>query len=120
MATTWTYEKLDENHKIKYAPQNDMDGSITGRMVYGLKAWFDENPEERKRLGWTKHIHPDRQEIAYNHQTQYLVTSPRQIDEYTVRDEYLVMDKSEEMMLMEEIQGGGYSDGESIVWYGGM
>ena len=48
--------KLDEKGEIKYLPGADMDGSITGHVVFGLKAWMDENPEERKRLGWIKHI----------------------------------------------------------------
>ena len=46
----WSYEKL-ENGKMKHCPVNDYDGSVTGHIVFGVAAWFDENPEERKRLG---------------------------------------------------------------------
>ena len=99
---TWDYEKLDENYKIKTAPMNDCDGSVTGHIVFGVKQWFDENPGERKRLGWIKHLHADRKEVEYNHQTQYLVLQTQQIDEWTVEDVYHVMDKSEEMMRLEE------------------
>ena len=51
------YEKLDENYKMKYCPAHDYDGSVTGHIVINVKAWFDENPEERKRLGWIKHLY---------------------------------------------------------------
>lgn len=100
---SYEYEKLDENYEIKYCPQCDFDGSITGHIVIGVKAWFDENPEERKRLGWIKHIHHDTKDIDYNRQTQYLVEATREIDPWTVEDVYHVMDKSEEMMLFEEM-----------------
>ena len=108
---TWHYEKLDENYKLKHAPMNDLDGKITGRYVFGLKQWFDENPEERKRLGWIKHIHYDRKDIEYNPRTQYITTTTRQIDEYTVEDVYHVMDKSEEMMRLDELRNAGWSSG---------
>ena len=104
----WGYEKFDEEKgKIKYCPLNDLDGKETGRIIYGLKAWLDENPEERIRLGWVKHIRLEKpsKAVEYNHQTQYLVTTTRQIDDYTVEDEYHVMDKSEEMMRLEELTG---------------
>ena len=104
--TTWSYEKLDENSKIKYAPMNDFDGSVTGRIVFGVKAWFDENPEERKRLGWIKHIHHDTKDIEYDRRSQYLVKATRAIDEWTIEDEYHVLDKSEEMMRLQELMGG--------------
>ena len=101
----WKYEKLDENNELQtiYNYKNDTDGSITGHIVINVKAWFDENPEERKRLGWIKHIIHDSNEIQYNKQTQYLVESAKTIDEYTVEDEYHVLDKSEEMMRLEEL-----------------
>ena len=76
----WTYEKLEDG-KIKYAPMNDFDGKVTGHIVFGVEAWFDENPEERKRLGWVKHIRHDTKDIEYNRRTQYLVNETRQIDE---------------------------------------
>ena len=97
------YEKLDENLNVKYCPTNDLDGSITGHIVFGLKYWFDENPEERIRLGWIKHIRHFETEIEYDKQTQYLVQSVKQIDDYTLEDEYHVMDKSEDMMALEEM-----------------
>lgn len=106
---TWEYEKLDENYEVKTVSNwtNDLDGSITGRIVLNVKAWFDENPEEARRLGWTKHIKHTAEEIRelcpYNEQTQYLVTSVRQIDEWTVEDTYHAMDKSEEMLRLEEL-----------------
>lgn len=106
---TWEYEKLDENYEVKTVSNwtNDLDGSITGRIVLNVKAWFDENPEEARRLGWTKHIKHTAEEIRelcpYNEQTQYLVTSVRQIDEWTVEDTYHALDKSEEMLRLEEL-----------------
>lgn len=103
MAVNYIYEKLDENMKTQICPSCDFDGSITGHIVIGVKQWFDENPEERKRLGWIKHIYKDTKDIEYDKQTQYLVKSVKQIDEYTVEDEYHVMDKSEAQMQLEEM-----------------
>lgn len=117
MAEEYSYEKLDENYNLKYLPMNDFDGSITGHIVFGIKAWFDENPEERKRLGWIKHIRKDTRKIEYNHQTQFLSQTTRQIDEYTIEDVYHVMDKSEEMMRLEELLNRN-SGGVGIVFYG--
>lgn len=117
----WFYEKLDEEYKVKRCPQNDYDGSITGKIVIGVPEWFDENPAERIRLGWTKHITHQEKDVDYNRQTQYVVKSTKRIDEYTIEDEFHVMDKSEEMMLMEEICGGSgmfYSYG-GITFVGG-
>lgn len=115
----YSYEKYNDDFTVRYCPQNDVDGKITGRIIIDLRSWFDENPEERKRLGWIKHIYLSQEEIderyEYNHQTQYLVKAERQIDEYTIEDGYFVMDKSEEMMLLEEmlevINGGIYLGG---------
>lgn len=120
--TTWTYEKLDEDYKIKTVSDymNDTDGKITGHLVINVKAWFDENPEERIRLGWIKHIHPPADAVEYNSQSQYLVTSVQPIDEYTVTDVYYVMDKSEEQMRLEELMAGiSWGDGDGITFYGG-
>lgn len=103
MSMEYSYEKLDENYNVQYCPMNDADGAITGHHVIGLRAWFDENPEERKRLGWIKHLQPGTKDIEYNKQTQYLVKSIRQVDEWTIIDDYHVMDKTEEMMLFEEM-----------------
>lgn len=103
----WGYEKLNEDMKIEYLPTNDTDGKITGKIIMNLKAYFDENPEERIRLGWTKHISYTEEEIKekvqYNPQTQYLIKYQKQIDEYTIVDAYNVIDKTEEMMLFEDM-----------------
>ena len=118
----WYYEKLDEETgKIKHAPPNDPDGKITGKCVFGLKAWFDENPEERKRLGWIKHLTKNTKEIEYNRQSQYLQSSTRPIDEYTIEDVYHVADKSEEMMRLEELGYGtmaAYDSDGDVIWWG--
>lgn len=117
----WDYEKLDENGKVKYAPMNDYDGKITGHIVFGVKAWFDENPEERKRLGWVKHIQHETKGIEYNKRTQYLVQSIKRIDEYTIEDEYHIMDKSEEMMRLEELTHNSWAwESDEIFFYGGV
>ena len=100
----WYYEKLDEDGKIKtvHENRNDFDGKITGKIVFGVREYFDENPEERKARGWIKHITHDPEEIAYNKQSQYLAREVRTIDEYTVEDVYHIVDKSEEQMRLSE------------------
>ena len=104
MAESYTYEKFDvEKGKKIDCPQDDKDGSVTGHIVLNVKAWFDENPEERKRLGWIKHIRPGTDSVEYNPQTQFIVTTTKQLDEYTVIDEYKVLDKSEEQLAFEEM-----------------
>lgn len=127
---TWTYEKLDEDLKRKSLPTNDTDGKITGRIVFGLKAWMDENPEERKRLGWIKHVHWEKKELderwPCNHRNQYRLLSPKYVDEYTIEDDYHIIDKTEELMLLEEmlqtVDGGRIWDNDDstggIVFYG--
>ena len=103
------YEKY-ENDKVVRCPMDDKDGSVCGHIVIGLPRWMDENPAERIRLGWIKHITHDEDEIEYNRQTQFLIRSTKQIDEYTIEDEYHIRDKSEEQLLFEEMlsiaQGG--------------
>lgn len=104
----WDYEKLDENGKMRYLPAHDFDGKITGKVIIGLKRYFDENPEEAHRLGWTKHIKYNFKEIEekfpdYNPQTQNLFTTLKQIDEYTIEDEFHISDKSSEQMALEEL-----------------
>lgn len=117
----WDYQKVDENGKIKWAPLNDYDGKITGHIVFGVKAWFDEHPEERKALGWIKHIRHDTKDIVYNKRTQYLVPSIKNIDEYTVEDEYHIMDKSEEMMRLEELcRNNAFLFDDDVVTWGGV
>lgn len=120
---TWNYQKIDENGKIKHCPANDLDGKITGQLVFGLKAWFDEHPEERIRLGWTKHINHSTKDINYNRQTQYLSRGVRRIDEWTTEDVWYILDKSEEQMRLEELMNNSsyfYDDGDSdVVFIGG-
>lgn len=103
MAETYSYEKLVDG-KLKTVNEYtiDSDKSITGKFIINVKAYFDENPAERIRLGWTKHIHPDR-ELIYDKQTHYVVVTPKQIDEYTIIDEYHALPKSEEMLELEEM-----------------
>lgn len=110
--TTWDYEKLMDDGKVKHCPQSDKDGSITGAFVFGLKSWFDENPQKARELGWIKHIHPDKPK--YDKQTQFLMTRINVIDECTIEDVYTVVDKPEEMLLYEEL--GGTTDG---IWIAG-
>lgn len=121
------YMRLKEDGTIEHCPTYDYDGSVTGKIVVNVKAYFDENPEERKRLGWIQHNTLTKDEIAeqvgeWDRQRQRLVRSLKTIDEWTVQDEYHVMDKSEEMMLMEEIAQAsdsmGFMDTE-IVFFGG-
>lgn len=102
----WTYERYEADGTVKRCPINDFDGSVTGRIVFGVKQWFDENPEERIRRGWIKHIQHNMKEVDYNPQTQYLRRTARKIDEHTVEDVYIVLDKSEEMLLVEDLMEG--------------
>lgn len=103
MATTYRYEKLVDG-KLKTVGEYtiDHDKSITGKFIINVKAYFDENPAERIRLGWTKHIHPD-PSLIYDKQTHYVVVLPKQIDEFTIEDEYHALPKSEEMFELEEM-----------------
>lgn len=105
MATTrnWRYERMNEKMEIEQCPIDDKDGAITGKIILNVPAYFDENPDERIRLGWTKHITHDTEEVEYNRQTQFLVQSTKVIDEYTIEDEYHVLDKSEDQLAFEEM-----------------
>lgn len=112
---SWQYEKLMDDGTIKtisYDIMNDTDGSITGRIVINVKAWFDENPEYWQSHGWTKHITHDTNDIEYNRQTQFLTRATRRVDAYTIEDVYYVLDKSEEQLAFEEMlsvaNGSGY------------
>lgn len=112
----WEYVRLDEEGKIRYCPINDSSGEITGKYIINLREYFDENPAERIRLGWIKHILHRSDEIEYNKQTQYLEKGYRQVDEYTIEDEYTVLDKTEEMMLLEEmLDAVGYIGGGVVI-----
>lgn len=116
---TWVYEKLDEDGKIKRLPQNDSKGEITGKFIIGLPEYFDEHPEERKRLGWIKYIRHNINDVPYNKQTQYVRSSVIQIDEYTVEDVYDVFNKTSEMLLLEEMLDSiGYMGGGTVTFVG--
>lgn len=107
----YRYEKLDENGRKQFCPINDYDGTIsgTGNCIIGLKFWFDENPEARKQLGWVKHLYyKDMNEILedvpdYDPVLHYLSLSTENIDEYTIKDRYRLVNKTEEMLEMEEM-----------------
>ena len=114
----WYYEKLDEEGNIKRCPTNDAKGEITGKFIINLPAYFDENPKERIKLGWIKHIEHYTSEIEYDHQAQYLQKSVKQIDDFTVEDEYTVFDKTEEMLLLEEMLECVNWGGSGIVFVG--
>lgn len=115
----WKYEKLDEKGDVRFCPINDSKGEITGKFIINLPAYFDEHPEERIRLGWVKHIVHYPNEIEYNKQTQYLQRGYKQIDEYTVEDVFEIFDKTEEMMLLEELLDSvGFGIGGTVTFVG--
>lgn len=120
------FEKLDENGKIKYAPQRDNTGEYTGgKIVMNFPAWLNEDEERRKSLGWIKHLfYENRDDIIaslteeYNPATDYIVRSVQPVDEYTVKDVYRVIHKTEKMMELEEIlslMDGFYSSYDSNI-----
>lgn len=118
----WQYDKLQEDGKVKTIGSdfiNDPDGKTTGHIVMNVKAWFDENPAERIRLGWTKHITHDPEEVEYNHQTQFLTKVVKQVDEYTIEDEFFVLDKSEEQLAFEEMLAVAEGGASGITFIGG-
>ena len=104
----WYYEHYNAKGKLVNVKSNDYDGKITGKIVFNVPAYFDENPEEARRLGYIKHITHSVKEIRemfpdIDQCTQCVVRSVRAIDEYTVEDVYHVIDKSEEMLLHAEL-----------------
>lgn len=101
----YEYVRMREDGEVERARIDDLQGVITGHRVYNLKAWFDEHPDERKRLGWIKYEHPDAKDegVEYDPQTQILMRNPVMIDEWTIKDELYVVDKSEEFLLFEEM-----------------
>lgn len=106
MALEWQYERLKEDGSIQIISSdftNDTDRKITGKIVMNVKAYFDENPDEWKRLGFTRHILHQPKEIEFNPQTQFVVMSTKQVDEYTIEDTLFVIDKSEEQLAFEEM-----------------
>lgn len=110
------YIKMNDDGTVIRLPLHDLDGSITGRCIYGLKAWFDENPEERKRLGWVMELTPQKTDIQYDPQTQFLVKTQKMIDEYTLQYGYEVLNKTEEMMAYEEMTNGDIFGGGIQIW----
>ena len=117
--TRWTYEKLEDG-KVKWLPSNDEKGEITGKFIIGLKEYFNENPEEARRLGWIKHITHSTDIVDYNKQTQYVEKYYVRIDDYTIEDAYEVFDKTEEMLLLEELLESLNYVGGSIIFTDGM
>lgn len=110
------YEKYEEDGKVTSCPIDDKDGKITGKIVLNVIAYFDENPAIRKALGWVKHItHDPEKEMEYDKQSQFVVAGVKQVDEWTVEDEYHVLDKSEELMAFEELLA--VANGGGVVWF---
>ena len=108
---TWDYEKLDEEGKKITVTNYTIDSKkeYTGQFVFNVKAWFDEHPDEWVARGWTKHIHYETKEIKqkwpHNAQTQILLKGINRVYEHTIEDVYYVIDKSEEMMRLQEMLG---------------
>lgn len=119
MAEMYDYEKFNaETGEVEGCPQDDKDGKITGKFILNVPKWFDENPEERIRLGWVKHIRHNQKEIAdFDSQTQFIVTSKKVIDEYTVEDVLHVMDKSEDQLAFEEMLSVASWDNEGFTFF---
>ena len=113
----WRYERFTEDAEIQSCPIDDKDGSVTGKFVLNVPAYFDENPDERIRLGWIKHITHYSDEIEYNRQTQFLVRTTKQVDDYTIEDEYHVLDKSEDQLLFEEMLEVATLSGGGMIFY---
>lgn len=109
---THRYERYVDGN-IEGAPISDIDAKITGHHIVNLKAWLDENPEERIKLGYIKHIYESDPE--YDRQTEFVTVRTNVIDEYTVEDITIVKKKSEEMMEAEEL-GSHLRMGTFIVW----
>lgn len=106
------YEKLDENTgKIKHLPQNDFTGTHTGgKIVINLPAWMDENEDFRKSSGWIRHEYYEKSQDIFDSMgndfdpaTQYLIRTVTKIDDYTVRDAYHAVPKTEQMAELEEM-----------------
>ena len=124
----WDYEKLDENGKKVTVSNYTLDSKkeYTGRFVINVKAWFDEHPAEWVARGWTKHIHSEPEEIKerwpHNSQTQILLKGTRRVDEHTIEDVYYAIDKSEEMMRLQELLGvvDPFDSFDNVVTIGAM
>lgn len=105
------YEKLDTNGKIKHLPHNDFTGDHTGgKIVINLQAWMDENEDFRKAAGWIRHEYYEKSQDIYDSlgtdfdpATQYLIRTVSKVDDYTVRDIYHAIPKTEQMAELEEM-----------------
>ena len=118
MEERYYYTKLDGKGEETYLPNNDYNGTITGtgKCVLNIKAWFDENPEIRKSLGYIKVITPSIDDLEYNKQTQYIEWSKAFIDEYTIMRTPHIINKSEEMLRLEELSMTTADSGSGLVW----
>lgn len=103
MEDWYNYERLGADGKIEHAPYHDPEGKIMGLPIIGVKAWMDEHPDETHAMGWKKHIHPPTENLEYDRQTQYILTTAKAVDEWTLIDEFIAMDKTEDQMLLEEM-----------------
>ena len=107
----YRYIKFDEDGSRRYCPLNDYDGKIsgTGKCIIGLKAWFDENPEKRIELGWIKHFYCEKtSEIKellpdYDPIKHYIIKTEERVDDYTLKDTFHLIEKSEQMLELEEL-----------------
>lgn len=106
----WRYEKYDDEFNRTNCPPHDADGSITGKVIINLSEWFDENPEERIRLGWIKHFYYAYEDIEkmFDPQTQFVEIATKMIDEYTIQDEIIIFQKTEDMFVDEELHGRNF------------
>lgn len=120
----WDYEKLDADGR-KITVNNytiDSKKEYTGKFVFNVKAYFDEHPDVWMAGGWTKHISYEPKEIKqrwpHNTQTQVLLKGINRVDEHTIEDVYYVLDKSEEMMRLQELLGVVDAWGDSVITFG--
>lgn len=120
----WSYERLKADGKIETVSVYTIDSKkeYTGKFVFNVRAYFDENPDLWKANGWTKHITWEQKEIdekwPHNKQTQLLMKSTRNVDEHTIEDTFYVVDKSEEMMRLQELMSVVHGWDDGIVFYG--
>ena len=118
----WTYQRVTPEGTVVECPINDLDGSVTGLAncaVFGVKAWLDAHPEAARAGGWIKLIKHDTSEVDYDPQTQYLTKIFKRIDEWTIEEVYTVSDKSEEMLLYDEMADLHYAPYHDITHLNG-
>ena len=119
----WTYQRVTPEGTVVECPRNDLDGSVTGLTncaVFGVKEWLDANPEAARSGGWIKRIKHEPKEVDYDPQTQYLTKSFKLIDDWTIEEEYTVSDKSEEMLLFDEMADLHYAPYHDITTLGSI